>query len=223
MKKALVIAATLALGIVASQAQGLVSISLTGGILASTNGSAGGFGTGKIAGTGTAGYYFELLYSASLTATTAADITQTGNLGQWTDSGVFGASQSALSAGKINSGSSVAANGWTLPGTAYDNQRAVVVVGWSGSYGTTYAAFLNSLASGLTPGGYYGFATGLNYAGGGGSSLPAVDMWGNQTTLPNSGLNNGIVLNYVVPTPEPGTLALAGLGGLSLLAFRRKK
>jgi len=221
MKKTLIIAAALVLSVVASQAQGLVSISLTGGILASTNTS--GSVSGKIVGTGVNGYYFELLYSSSLGATTAADITQAGNLAQWTDSAVFGNSQSSLNAGKIQSGASVAAAGWTAPGASYDNERAVVVVGWSGNYGTTYAAFLTSLAAGLTPGGYYGFATGLNYAGGGNSSLPQVNMWGNQTTLAGAGLNNGILNQVVGAVPEPGTMALAGLGGLSLLAFRRKK
>jgi hypothetical protein len=224
MKKALLITVALALSVIASQAQGLVSISLTGGILASTNGAAIGLGTGKLFGTGTAGYYFELLYSGNLAASTAGDVTLTGNLAQWMDSGVFGSSQSALSAGKINSGSSVAANGWTVPaGATYDNERAVDVIGWSGNYGTTYAQFLNSLSLSLaTVGpGYYGFATGLNYAGGGSFDLPAVEMWVNMTAQPGVGLSNGIVLYAVMP--EPGTLALAGLGGLSLLAFRRKK
>ena len=34
---------------------------------------------------------------------------------------------------------------------------------------------------------------------------------------------NGFVVGEVVPVPEPSTLALAGLGGLSLLFLRRRK
>jgi len=225
MKKALIIAAALGLGVVASQAQGLVSISLTGGNLVTTN---SGTASGVIFGSGTAGYYFELLFSSTLTATSAGNIMNTNNLAQWTDSGVSGASfPTALNKGKINALGSTTANGWTAPGASYDNERAVDLVAWSGVYGTTYGAFLNSLASvaggGLAAGGYFGFETGLNYAGGGTSSLNAVDQFGNQTGLSGAGLNSPLVLNLVTGVPEPTTMALAGLGGLSLLALRRKK
>jgi len=217
MKKALIIAAALSLGVVASQAQGLVSIALGSGNLVTTNSSSNVSGT--IVGSGTAGYFFELLYSSNLSATSAGNITTNGNLAAWTDSGVSGASfPTALNKGKINAVASAAANGWTLPDASYDNERAVDVVAWSGVYGTTYAAFLTSLGAGLANGGYFGFESGLNYACGGTSSLNAVDMWGNQTGLAGAGLNSGLVLNQVniVASPEPATMALAGLGGLSL-------
>jgi|SRR5208282_78277 len=56
-------------------------------------------------------------------------------------------------------------------------------------------------------------------------------MWswsGNQIDINWHGMNfsagNTVTLDYsVTPTPEPCTLALAGLGGLSLLLFRRRK
>jgi len=54
-----------------------------------------------------------------------------------------------------------------------------------------------------------------------------TNMGGNPTTVPagtTANIQNPSSLNLVLTTvPEPGTMALAGLGGLSLLLFRRKK
>jgi hypothetical protein len=78
--------------------------------------------------------------------------------------------------------------------------------------------------------GYFGqTATAYNYSGGGPSGLLAVDMWGTSSTgLAGSGgipTVGGLTLNAIVPavTPEPTTLALAGLGGISMLFLRRRK
>jgi len=231
MKKSLIIAAALTLGAVASQAQGLVSINLSGGSLVSTNGAGG---IGKAYGATTSGYYFELLTSASTTLpSTDNQLASSGGtvnasaLAAWSDTGVGAAgAQSALSAGKITAGTSVSANNWVAPsGAAYDDTQSYIIIGWSGSYGTTYSAFLTSLNAGLAAGGYFGStAVALNYAGGGPNGLPAVNMWGNSTATTGYGLTSGLVLNQIVAaTPEPTTMALAGLGGLALLGLRRKK
>jgi hypothetical protein len=226
MKKTLIIASVLALGAIASQAQGLVSISLGGGTLVNTNTGAG-LGNiqpgqvGKAYGSGTAGFYYELLVSS----TAQPDLTASGtSLGNWLDTGVFGTSGiSALQGGKITSGASVTANNWPAPsGATEDDQRFVEIVGWSGNYGTTFSAFLTSYQAGLANGGYFGVEGGQNVAGGGPSGLPSVNQWGNQTGANGLGFNSGLVLN-LVNTPEPASMVLAGLGGLSLLALRRKK
>jgi hypothetical protein len=69
---------------------------------------------------------------------------------------------------------------------------------------------------------------GTTFANAAWSTLNSPYMW-TETSIPTSpspagsfaGLNGNIILT---PTPEPTTLALAGLGGLaSLVAFRRKQ
>jgi hypothetical protein len=56
-----------------------------------------------------------------------------------------------------------------------------------------------------------------------GSSNPGATLFAtaaNAQGLPILSLNTQL---YLVPVPEPTTLALAGLGGLSLLLFRRQR
>ena len=212
MKKILTISALVALGTVATYAQGLVSIGQPTQVV-STNGAT----IGRV--TGASGYAFELLYSTDLTLTSAANAINGpgGTLALWTDSGVSGINGIGLNAGKITAAGSAAATGWTAPGLSYDNQRSVIVVGWSTAlYGSTWAGLVSQLQAGLAPGGYFGVTTVAQMAAGGGAgSLPAINAW---SVLPNA-----FSLNLVTPVPEPATIALAGLGGLALLALRRKK
>jgi hypothetical protein len=235
MKKTLIIASVVALGAMVSQAQGLVGINLSAGTLVSTNTGTGYAAsqiaagvTGKAYGSGAAGFYYELLVST----TSQPDLTSAStSIGSWLDTGVFGSSfATGVNAGKISAGSSVATTGstWATPsGAVYDNSRFVEIIGWSGNYGTTFAAFLTTLGQGLGSqafAGYFGVESGQNVAGGGPSSLPAVNQWGNGGPGGTSdGLNSALSLGLVTPVPEPTTMALVGLGSLSLLALRRKK
>jgi len=105
-----------------------------------------------------------------------------------------------------------------LPTTA---AASVELVGWSANLGTSWSAVQSELLAGN-----WGNATGssgfLGYSTVGtmtpfvtaGAGDPALftAVWGNAT----------LVLNTVL-IPEPSTIALAGLGGLSLLLFRRRK
>jgi hypothetical protein len=83
----------------------------------------------------------------------------------------------------------------TVGGTTYE----IVALAWNGTYGTS---------SNL------GWSSSFLYATGASGTDPAGTVTFNQNGMPNFG---------VAPVPEPTTIALAGLGGLALLAFRRKK
>jgi hypothetical protein len=71
--------------------------------------------------------------------------------------------------------------------------------------------------------GFFGVST-TGFIAAGSSSIAGATVF---ATAPVSGTGTPIFsLNtplYLVPVPEPTTLALAGLGGLSLLLFRRQR
>jgi len=115
-------------------------------------------------------------------------------------------------AGLLNGGVGVAVNGWA-PGTARD----FVVVGWSGSLGTTFdPAWFPPHVFG--PPGLLGQSTvGTGIAGGSTSSgtLPILDIFGGTT-----GIQTGFQLEPPL-VPEPSGMSLAVLGA-ALLIFRRR-
>jgi len=101
-------------------------------------------------------------------------------------------------------------------GTTY----SAMLVGWSATLGSTWGAvsalLQQNFSSVSTAGQYYG-QTGIGTVtpfSAAGAGVPAMFP----TTFPLGSLTLG-----VIPTPEPTTLALAGLGGLSMLFLRRRK
>jgi hypothetical protein len=124
-----------------------------------------------------------------------------------------------------------AAPGWGAPtqGQYTDGtEKYFMIVGWSSNLGTTWGQVAANLASGwASPWGpnnaFFGTsAIGFGYSGGGPLSLPAPSLFTTSVGMPG-GLTSGFQLMGVVPVPEPTTMALACLGGLSLLLFRRRK
>jgi len=97
-------------------------------------------------------------------------------------------------------------------GTPY----SVELVGWTANLGT-FANILTIIQNGVaSQAGLLGWTTV-------GSVTPfATAGAGDPILFPNVWSNGTMVLN-AVPVPEPSTIALAGLGGLSLLLFRRRK
>jgi hypothetical protein len=225
MKKTLTLIGILTVGMALSHAQGLITLSASSA-LAFTNGASV---SGKASGT--SAFYFEVLDATdtTLAGTTANQIYgNSGNFALWTDSTVSGVNGTGLNAGHISNGSISAANNWAAAQSSsiLSAPDSYIVVGWSANYGTSWAAVSSEIQSGtLANGGFFGVtAAGFQSAGGDGYS--AVAVWGNPTSISNGGLNganNEIVMNLVAPTPEPGTMALAALGGASLLLFRRRK
>jgi len=179
-------------------------------------GNLGSGGTGNVFTSTQApnGYFYALLMQSYA----GSGPTANGSLSAlaangWLFSGAFG--PNALGAGKISGGATtVTTAGDALP-AGTPNQ--FLVVGWSANEGTSWAIVANELQNGtLVVGGYIGASlvgTGVS------ATSPSEQIFG------GTGVTAGWTLNQVnvVASPEPGTLALAGLGGLSLLAFRRKK
>ena len=119
-----------------------------------------------------------------------------------------------LVAGGFNAVGSGAIN---LQGTAAGNSEYVEIVGWSASLGTSWAAIQNELQNGWTSTGYFGVSS-IGDVILGPTGGPGVTIPGNVT----GGLLGGLTMD-AISVPEPGSIALMGLGGLSLLLFRRKK
>ena len=164
-------------------------------------------------------YYFELLYSA-YTGVQALVPSTWAQLTSWSDAGLE--AQSALSAGRLSpiNGTPGATVPWS-PGTT----DSIVLVGWSANLGTTWAAaesVLNNYSYYFTPNAYFG-----------------VSQTGYITTLPTT-TSPGAVVFATGPTaqglpiyspnmqlypiiPEPGTMALVGLGGLAFWLMHRRK
>ncbi|MGA2243153.1 MAG: PEP-CTERM sorting domain-containing protein [Verrucomicrobiota bacterium] len=202
----------------------------------------GGVGTGGTQANAVAGnsYYYELLYNTAIivgggqVATPGTNALFNGVGGAWMDT-LKGATNGPGSNGRLLPfGNSTAA---TIP-WSQGTTNNVVLVGWSSNIGTTWAGVSNILAAlakgdtslliaqvgtqnaffGETQAGYinpgppttgvtvFTVTTG-NTAGG----LPIVTLPGAPNVL------------YLLPVPEPSTMVLVGLGGLSLLLFRRRK
>jgi hypothetical protein len=177
----------------------------------------GGSGIGGISGytvTNANSYYYELLY-APWTGS-AATITSLSDLLSWKDTGLTGVNQIGVAGGVTPIPASAAAQ---VP-VAGGSQANWVVVGWSANLGTTWLAVSNALATWnyTIPNAYFGM-TPIGTVAAGTSQFFGATLFG-----PNAGqINSPNTQLYALPVPEPGTMALAGLGGLSLLLFRRRK
>jgi hypothetical protein len=194
----------------------------------------GGSGSGGIVGSTAVdanGFFYELLYNAAFTGSQAAAPTAAQLFGgTWLDAGL-----SAVNAASLGRLSPVGANnGATVPWSPGTTNN-IVMVGWSADLGTTWTGVSNILAS-LALGNNSPLLTKLaGQAGFFGVSAagytttlvpptaPGASVFGTGATssgLPIFSLNTSL---YALPVPEPATMALAGLGGLSLLLFRRQR
>jgi PEP-CTERM motif len=182
------------------------------------------------------GFYYELLYTGSYNGITngVAPTTLSG-LATWTDSGLE-ATNSVSSAGKLapiagNAGAQVSGmNPGTGPGTGTTNY--IMLVGWSANLGTTWGGANGALAhlqsssyiAGLGTEAFFGVSNIGFIAPATTSTSPGATVFGTAATPYGTPINSLNTTLYLVgATPEPGTMALAALGGASLLLFRRRK
>jgi len=222
--------ATIALaGLAASVfAQGYVNMGNGATTTVTTNGTVNYLGqsvnagttTGNTTGSGAApqGYYYALLvqsYSGS-GPFAATGITTLGAEG-WLVSGAY--ATNSLSSGRFGGGTDEPTTANAAPGA----DLQYLVLGWTAneSTGANAATILASLSSGnwANLNGYVGISSVGQVASLAGSPpATASTLFG---TAP--GITSGFVLDSVQTVPEPATMALAALGGASLLLFRRKK
>ena len=181
-------------------------------------GPTGKSGIGVTLGSSSTLYYYELVDQPKLLN---CSLLRWLGLSSWLDTGLE-AQNNNLPNGRIlqlNSGTDVVANNW--PSGVTQN---LIMVGWSANLGTTWASALNYLQNWSSlqfDGAYFGIGSSVGSLASF-SSNPGVFVFGTAAGLVNDGANNPLVMD-LLPTPEPGTMALSALGGLSLLAFRRKK
>jgi len=227
MKKTISTIAISALA-VAAFAQGTVNWSSSSGtVIVDTNstvyfqgGSTGVGGVAVTPGNATAQFYYELLDS-----TTATSVTTLASLSSWTDTGLE-AENAAAANGRLLL-LNQAQNAATTTGTwTVGNAENLILVGWSSNLGTTYAsAYANYLSKWATAGianaffGVSSVATGVV----GVNSNPGVTVFGTGFISNPAASPMQLDLLQTVTVPEPTTLALAAIGGASMLLIRRKK
>jgi len=189
-------------------------------------GASGSGSTGFALGSTTTGngYYFELLYTA-YTGSQAAQPSTLSQLAGWSDAGLGGTNNSGNTAGHLVVVNSQTAA--TVP-WASGTTDSVMLVFWSQNLGTSWANALATLQSSSALSAIVGNAflgesqTGFISPNPGN---PGATVFAN-SPVANTGTPIGNSLStqlYLVPVPEPSTIAMAAFGGLSLLALRRKK
>ena len=196
-----------------------------GGPLVGTTTGATGIG-----GPGGASFYYALLYTAysgsqAAVPTTMGQLTTAG----WQSAGLL--ATNGTIAGRMSSVGPNNGSGATVP-WANGTTSSVMLVGWSAGLGNTWALASANLINWQALGAGIVAANGVQFFGTSatgyinpGSANPGVAIFANPTTQPQGLAINaaGTQLYELTVVPEPGTLALAALGGASLLLFRRRK
>jgi len=192
---------------------------------------ANGTQTGGVAGktaTAALGYYYQLLIQP-YTGTLAGSATNV--IGGGWSAPTYTINNGTSLAGSISGqgGSSGAGvTGWGAPTGSSPSDGGTemyyLLVGWSANLGTTWSQVSSELAteSWITTGFFGVSSIGYGYSGGGINNINAPSVFGVTGAEPG-GFTSGFTLYTVTPVPEPTTMALAGLGGLAMLMFRRRK
>lgn len=227
MKKAILTIAVAAVAALSTYAQGLVIFNNTSTTRLSTNSVSGGAASGYASAAGGQNYYYALFYStssstvngsaASVTAPASGVGTWVTSDSSWTANTVLGTNSTS---GRFASSSPNADGSTTVQGLAAGTTANFVVLAWSSNIGTSLAAFEAWLTAPQEVAGqtyYIGESAVGSQTAGNGGSIPNPTLFGTVSPgIPSFTMG-------VVTVPEPGTLALAALGGASLLLFRRKK
>ena len=190
----------------------------------------GGTGVGGTVGptvTTADAFYYEILYMPTTTTFGTAPTATSLFNGTWQDAGLS-ALNATTSAGRLSVTGANAVNNATVPWSPGTTDN-IVMVGWSASLGTTWLAVSNELAtrSYITAlagqAGFFGVSTVGYITTLAVGTAPGSTVFGTANTVEGTPIDSLNTPLYALPVPEPATMALAGLGGLSLLLFRRRK
>jgi len=164
------------------------------------------------------GFYYALLMQPYAGGATNNPTASTVLSGGWLYTGT--GATNALGAGRLSGG----ATAGTTQNDGVGSGNQFIVVGWSSNVATNGLAGWLTVSNCLAAGSWSTLNGGIGYFGvstvGTGVGQPNTSpeqLFGGAT-----GIQSGFTL-FAVPVPEPSTMALAGLGGLSLLLFRRRK
>ena len=189
------------------------------------NGLATGSGAvGNTAGAATTGFFYELLYkSQSAFGVASSQPATLSALTAWSDAGLGATNSNTAGRVTVMAGGAAATVPWANGVT-----NNIMMVGWSANLGTTWAAALANLQSSsyltaLAAPGYFGTSV-VGYITPSTSTTSGNPAFGSTAQSYGLPIQSLLTPLYIVaPVPEPGTMALAALGGASLLLFRRRK
>jgi hypothetical protein len=233
MKKILLTIGLLAaVAVSSSYGQGTVIFGNTGGSRVSTNNGTGSstVGVGLAPANSTQLYYYALFYSTTQTTVGGVNVNVVGTNGVYAfnsagwNNGSSGTYSTNSTAGRFQPSAPNSDGSASVAGLSGGTLANFVIIAWSANIGGSISQldqYLAGTGGTYTAGnnGYVGesLISGQLAPGTLGSTSAATLMGAAPTFIP------GFVLGEVIPTPEPGTLALCALGGASLLMFRRKK
>jgi len=173
-------------------------------------------------------FYYTLLYNT--TAFNGSAIAQPGSLSalaSWIDTGMKATNSLTVGrAAPVSPTTAYAVSDWSGGiGTLGGTTNYIMMVGWSANLGTSWTAALtamNNWVPGASPTlAFFGMSTvGWIIPNQGNPGATVFATLPSANGRPISSLNTQL---YALPIPEPSTFALAGLGALSLLVFRRRQ
>jgi len=197
-----------------------------------TGGGPANGGTTGVAATGVtqgaaslgSGFYYELLVGSAWNGSAQALPTSFAQFSSWTDSGLSG-TNNPVTAGRASVFASQNNAGATVNAMSPSASNSIVLVGWSANLGTTWSTALATMEAGNWTGNAFFGMTAEGYIEAlSTTSSPGAVIFGNSATTQGVPIGNSLNTQlYLLAVPEPGTIALAALGGASLLLFRRKK